>query len=330
MHILLNTALAGEIRLSPELPPQLRPYRLPGSICYGAAGPFGHVLFQELDGDGISIRHTRLYFEEDDRLVYRSEEPALRLQVMLNNSLYYEAGGLGEKVLHERGFSLNYVPSIDHRMTVRARGQYSHLSVNYRPGDLQQLQSSFPALPEFLRKVLAKEPGEYSQHYCIADSRMIMLADSMLGCPYTGRLRSVYLHSLAMEILVLALVTITEKYGNGRLLPVAREDAERVYAAKRVLLDEIDQPISLPELAGRAGLSAYKLNGHFKAIYGIGVVEWLYEQRMERAHRALQETQLSLGDIARKSGYSGAAAFGLAFKKRYGYAPAFVQKNGKM
>jgi AraC-like DNA-binding protein len=330
MQIHLTTARAGEIRLSPELPPSLSPLRIPESVCYGAAGPFGHVLFQELNGEGIFIRHTTLYFEEDDQLLYRSEEPALRLQVMLNNSFYYEAEGLGEKVLHERGFTLNYVPSIHHILPVEARGRYAHLSVNYRPEDLQPLQGSFPALAEFLRKVQAKEAGEYNSHYCIADTRMMLLTDNMLECPYSGVLRSIYLNSLAMEILALALVAISGAKGNGAAAPVSREDAERVYAAKDLMLREIEEPFSLPGLARRTGLSAYKLNGYFKSIYGIGVVEWLHEERMERAHRALEETHKSLGDIARRSGYSGTTAFGLAFKKRYGYGPAFVQKNGKM
>jgi len=83
MQIHLQAAHAGEIPLSPELPASLQAIKAPESNCYGAAGPFGHVLFQELDGEGISIRHSTFYFEEEDRLLYESEEPALRLQVIL-------------------------------------------------------------------------------------------------------------------------------------------------------------------------------------------------------------------------------------------------------
>jgi AraC-like DNA-binding protein len=78
------------------------------------------------------------------------------------------------------------------------------------------------------------------------------------------------------------------------------------------------------------GLSIYKLNHGFKAIYGIGVTEFLLEARMKRAHQILADSDKPIGVIARESGYSHPRAFSLAFKKYFGYTPAFVQRSGKV
>ncbi|HMH21388.1 MAG TPA: helix-turn-helix transcriptional regulator [Puia sp.] len=327
MDIHLQAARAGEIALSPELPASLLPLQAPDSICFGAAGPFGHVLFQELDGEGISIRHSILYFEEEDELFYRSEEPALRLQVVLNNSYYSEAEGLGEIVLHERGFSLNYVPFVHQRLEMHARDSYTHLSLYYRPEDLGALQNSFPGLPEFLQKVRAGEPSLFNLHYCIARGAMMALVNNILECPYTGMVRRLYLNSLSMEILVLALVRIAENQDKPPPPAVGREEAERVYAAKAKVLTRIEENVTLPMLAELTGQSPYKMNKDWKSIYGIGAMEWVHETRMEIAHHQLQDLKLPLIKVARASGYTTVTAFTLAFKNYFGYNPGFTRKS---
>jgi AraC family transcriptional activator of pyochelin receptor len=328
MQIHLKAARAGEIALSPELPASLRGLRAPESRCFGAAGPFGHVLFQALDGEGISIRHSILYFEQGDMVHYRSEEPALRLQVVLNNSYYAEAEGLGEMVLHERGFSINYVPFVHQRLQVRARGSYTHLSVYYRPEDLEGLQSSFPALTEFLRNVREGKAAIYNPIYCIAKGPMMMLVHNILDCPYAGTVRRLYLNSLSMELLVLALVRIRESGTNGHHIPVSREEVERVYATKDLVMRMIDLPFSMPGLMEVTGQTAYKLNRSWRAVYGMGVVDWVHEMKMEVAHHSLQDTEIPLQDIAEAAGYTSITAFTLGFKKHFGYAPGFVRKSG--
>lgn len=327
MPIPVLASKTGKIELSPVLPEALKSLQVPGSVCHGAAGPFGHLLFQHLAGEDISIRYVNLYFTEEDELSYSSNEQALRLQVSLRNSFYYQLEGLGDFAIHERGFTLNFVPFVRHRLQVRKQGSYTSFSIYYKLEHLLPLQDSFAGLSEFLRKVEAGEAAHFNNSYCIADGNMALMIDNILECSYSGSLRQIYLNSAAMEILVLALLKITGERPR-KPAAISKIDVEKIYAAKDLLLGDMSKPLSLTKLATVTGLSPYKLNNGFKAIYGMAVTDWLLEARMERAHRLLQ-TEEPVNSVARDSGYSHPHAFTLAFKKYFGYTPAFVQKSGK-
>src|SRR3569833_136973 len=124
MNIRIEAAQGGEIQLSPVLPSSLQQLSIPESVSYGAVGPFGHVLLQQLEGDGDSHLYHTLYFNEGDQILYSREEPAIQLQIVLRNSYYYNSWHLGPGVLHERGMSLNYVPYINTSLHLRPEELY--------------------------------------------------------------------------------------------------------------------------------------------------------------------------------------------------------------
>ncbi len=67
MPIPVLASKTGKIELSSVLPDALKGLQVPGSVCHGASGPFGHLLFQHLAGEDISIRYVNLYFTEEER-----------------------------------------------------------------------------------------------------------------------------------------------------------------------------------------------------------------------------------------------------------------------
>jgi AraC-like DNA-binding protein len=326
MNIRIEAAQGGEIHLSPVLPASLQQLRIPDSICYGAVGPFGHVLVQQLEGEDVSILYHTLYFNQGEQVVYTSEEAAIRLQIVLRNSYYYDSRYFGEGALHERGLSLNYVPVVHSKLKLHPGEVYSHLSVYYGIKHLLPLQNSFPGLMSFLAKVSVGQPGLFGSGYTIADAGILSVVDNILDCNYQGHLRKLYLGHLSVELLLLALVRLSASHPSASGT-ITEEDAKRIYKAKELVLQDLGGNMSLGSLADQTGLSVYKLNHGFKAIYGIGVTEFLHECRMKKAHQALSETDKSVEAIARESGYSHSESFSLAFKKYFNYTPAFVQRS---
>lgn len=329
MNIRIEAVQGGEIQLSPVLPSSLKQLRIPESICYGAVGPFGHVLQQQLQGEDISIHHHTLYFHQEEQIIYSSEEPAICLQIILNNSYYYNTRYAGKGVLHERGLSFSYTP--DMHMTIRCRPneQYTHLCVYYQKKHLLPLVAGVPGLTPFLAKVSVGQPARLGEHYMTADIPILSVIDNILECTYQGHIRELYIGHLCTELLLLALVRLTGNSPSASGM-ISEDDAVHVYKAKEALLWDMGQHISLSSLAEQMGLSVYRLNHGFKSIYGIGVTEFLLEARMKRAHQVLAETDMPIGVVARESGYSHPHAFSLAFKKYFGYTPAFVQRSGRV
>jgi AraC-like DNA-binding protein len=327
MNIRIEAAQVGEIDLSPVLPSSLQQLQIPDTIGHGAAGPFGHVLMQQMEGEGISAIYHSLYLTQSDQIIYRSEEPAIRLQIILRNSYIYESEHLGKGMLHERAISLNYVPFLHASLKIRPGETYSHFSVYYQKQHLLSLQSSFPTLTPFLAKISVDQPAMFGGSYTIADTAILSVVDNILGCAYNGHVRELYIHHLCTELLLLSLIRISSDTPSAGT--IGEEDAYRIYKAKELLLQDMGTSISLASLADETGLSIYKLNHGFKAIYGVGATEFLLEARMKKAHQALSETDMTIGVIAKTSGYSHPHAFSLAFKKYFGYTPAFVQRSNK-
>jgi AraC-like DNA-binding protein len=324
MNIRIEAAQAGEIKLSPVLPSSLQLLQIPDTIGYGAAGPFGHVLIQQMEGEGITAVYHSLFFAQGDQVTYRSDEPAIRLQIILRNSYNYDSVHLGKGVLHERSINLNFVPLIDVSLKLRPGATYNHLSVFYRKEHLLALLSSFPLLLPFLAKTCVDQPALFGASYTIADAAILSVVDNILGCTYSGHVRELYTHYLCTELLLLSLIRLTSVSTSA--VAIGEEDAYRIYRAKELLLQDMGSSTSLSSLAEETGLSIYKLNHGFKSIYGIGATEFLHESRMKRAHQALSETDMTISVIAKASGYSHPHAFALAFKKYFGYTPAFVQR----
>jgi len=328
MNIRIEAVQGGEIQLSPVLPSSLKQLRIPDSISYGAVGPFGHVLLQQLEGEDISIHYHTLYFNQGERITYSSEEPAIGLHIIICNSYYYDSKHLGAGVLHERAISFSYVPFVHSTLKLRPHELYTHLSVYYQKKHLIPLAGSIPGLMSFMAKVVAGQPARFGGPYMTADTTILSVVDNILECTYQGHLRQLYVGYLCTELLLLALVRLAGNYPSASGM-ISEEDAVHVYKAKEMILRDMGNYISLSALAEQMGLSVYKLNHSFKAIYGVGVTEFLLEARMKKAHQVLIETDIPIGVIAKESGYSHPHAFSLAFKKYFGYTPAFVQKSGR-
>lgn len=327
MNIRIEAVQGGEIQLSSALPFSLQQLRIPESVSYGAVGPFGHVLLQQLEGEGISLLYHTFYFNEREEIIYSSEEPAIRLQIILRNSYYYDSRHLGPGVLHERGISLNYVPYIATSFRLRPEELYSHLTIFYQKRHLLPLQNSVPGLNSFIAKTTIDQAAYFTHSYAIADTAILGVVDNILECPYQGHLRGHYIGHLCIELLLLALVRMTTS--NPAAGIIGENDIGYVYQARDLVSKEMGGDISLSSLAERTGVSVYKLNHGFKSIYGIGIAEYLMETRMKKAHSVLTDTDMSVGIVAKECGYSHPHAFSLAFKKHFGYTPAFVQRSAR-
>lgn len=84
-------------------------------------------------------------------------------------------------------------------------------------------------------------------------------------------------------------------------------------------------PGSVPNLhilAKEYGISKQKLTRSFKNLYGQSLHAYVIEARLSEAARLLKGTNLTIGEIAERSGYLKHSQFSAAFKKRFGVRPS--------
>ncbi len=95
---------------------------------------------------------------------------------------------------------------------------------------------------------------------------------------------------------------------------------ERIREAKKIVVEKMADPLTLPELAREVGLNEYKLKEGFKNIYGKTVFQFLNDFRLDTAHHLLDSGK-KVNEAAFDIGYANPSHFIAAFRKKFGVTP---------
>lgn len=96
----------------------------------------------------------------------------------------------------------------------------------------------------------------------------------------------------------------------------------------RIDAGKVTGPGRLADLTAQTGLGVRALQQGFYALTGSSAVEYLREQRLRTAQRALLNQGVSVAQAAAMAGYSSAANFATAFKRLFGVSPRDVRMHG--
>jgi len=86
------------------------------------------------------------------------------------------------------------------------------------------------------------------------------------------------------------------------------------------------EPMTLEGLAQRMCISSYHFHRIMRAYLNEPLATYITRQRLERAAIYLQDKRMSLTGVAEKVGYETPQSFSKAFKKQFGFTPAFYRK----
>lgn len=106
------------------------------------------------------------------------------------------------------------------------------------------------------------------------------------------------------------------------------EQVEIVREIHEQLLRHMDQRITIEELSRQYHINPTTLKAAFKAAYGTSLAAHIKGHRMEQAAKLLQETELSVGEIAQAVGYDSPSRFSAAFKGVFGVLPREYRRPG--
>jgi transcriptional regulator GlxA family with amidase domain len=100
------------------------------------------------------------------------------------------------------------------------------------------------------------------------------------------------------------------------------------------VIAHLDQPLTVSDMARRAGLSTRSLQRHLKASTGKTPLQWLLVQRVHKAQELLERTDYTMERIAAESGMSTAATLRRQFRQIAGTSPdgyrrAFRDRTGR-
>jgi len=79
-------------------------------------------------------------------------------------------------------------------------------------------------------------------------------------------------------------------------------------------------------LSYQFGINTFKLKHGFKRLFGIPVISYIREKRLKYSASLIQKSELSIKEIAYKTGYRVPGSFSKAFQQRFDKSPTDVRK----
>lgn len=101
----------------------------------------------------------------------------------------------------------------------------------------------------------------------------------------------------------------------------ADPDADALAAVREYALGHLHEPLTVPRLAARAGMSPRSFARHFAAATGTTPVRWLLDQRIAAAQRLLERTGLAMPEVARRAGFGSEVTMRQHFAARLATSP---------
>jgi len=185
-------------------------------------------------------------------------------------------------------------------------------------------------LPLEMKQIVeGKSDQRYFQHGGQTTPAMQTILHQILHCPYQGITRRLYLESKAFELMALRIERTREVSETQALLHLNNDSRDRIYYARKILLDRLDDPPPVLELAKEVGLNHNKLKQGFRQIFGVTVFGYSQDCRLEKARQLLYDGKLNVAAVANEVGYANAAKFASAFKRKFGITPSACRRGEK-
>ncbi len=99
--------------------------------------------------------------------------------------------------------------------------------------------------------------------------------------------------------------------------------------ALKYIESNIQEPLSLESMANTFNLSKYYFHRLFSAMMGCSLNNYILSRRLNASLLLIQDTNLSLTDIAYQLNFGTQASFTRAFKRHYGIAPNTLRIGNK-
>ncbi len=105
-------------------------------------------------------------------------------------------------------------------------------------------------------------------------------------------------------------------------------EQEFISKVNKIINDNMDNSkFSVENLASNLNISRIQLYRKMKAIMGLNVSDYIQNIRLEKAKILLQETQLTISEIAYSTGFSSPNYFSTSFKNKYNKSPKAYRED---
>lgn len=200
------------------------------------------------------------------------------------------------------------------------------LVIHLRPETLlQQLKVNLYALPEPLMRFIQGRGPQVAHehvelHYVLPD-RVARVLDGLLDSDMPEALGPRYRRLKAEECLVESLALLQTPEALAEREGFVGKATRPFEDAHRIIREHFRNPPNIDEIARAVGVSRRKLTAGFKTQYGMSLMAYALQLRMEEAQRLLRSGDFQVAQVGYRVGYRQPANFTQAYKAYFGYSP---------
>lgn len=198
-----------------------------------------------------------------------------------------------------------------HRTTAPGQDGYERYVLNFSPGEHRAIplllgQTEFDGL---MQRGCLQLPAAAAAQI----RKDLELLEQELSCPSAGA--RAYTAHLLQDILITAL-----RCGS-RKAPLHGDSADKIQQVARYISQSYQEPLTLEQAAQMACMEKTYFSKRFKHLTGFGFHEYLTQTRLAAAQQLLENSGLSINEIAERCGFSGGNYFGDVFLRVKGCSP---------
>jgi len=151
--------------------------------------------------------------------------------------------------------------------------------------------------------------------------------DEILSEPANETFKLFFLRVKAEELICRLLMEL-ENRGEKQLLALNIHDLQAIYRVKQQMLEHLETPPMIKDLAFVAHMSPTKLKRLFRQIFGDSIFNYYQRFRMQEAAFLLRMEQLSVSATGYRMGFTNLSHFSRIFKAHIGMNPKHYALKG--
>lgn len=157
------------------------------------------------------------------------------------------------------------------------------------------------------------------------------LALDIFNNPYKDNLEKLYTESKALELIYTEFTNLFQQneLEKNKSMKFTKQDKEAIYHARDILINNLQNPPSMKELARLIAVNDLKLKVGFHKYFNDTPYNIYNEYRLQEAKRLLNKSDLNINEISAQIGYKYTQSFSNAFFKRFGVRPKELMKSRK-
>jgi AraC-like DNA-binding protein len=328
MQYRVSGKMVADTAVSNDVPKQYQHYLLPHATYKEyMQGPFGAVLRQMIVNDEWIVQQAQFFISKTVRIYPVSPEPRGVLHCMLTGNIAAVLSGFGEVQLRENEMQFLYVPAGAGNQALFTKGYYESFQVGLSAGYLARFVQNGSPLREQLIQLEQALPAGSNAGTCPLNLQALDQVERIKRCELQGHQLKIYYQARINDLMLLYLHALESR--QRAPAPNNNRYEKEMQQLASYIIDNLENPLMIAQLAGKMGLHQQLLEKEFKKVHLQTIKSFIQDQRMKKACILLTEGKMPILDVAYTVGYSDAAYFTNTFKRLIGMTPTEFQKQTK-